>query len=154
MAKSLQHPPPSSTVARLLDAGAAARAIDPPRGPAQATPADHGPTSDSPRRAVQMNEREPPIKRELTLSLGSDDTFTELIDLYRRATGARLSASHIIRAVLVGIAPCLPALQREANRIGRWRLPSNAPGYEEQRQQLEHRIGQAFIAGVRAAWNL
>lgn len=150
MARSLISPPPSSTVARLLDASAAARAI----GLTQATTANVPESPGSP--APQAPEGPAKfaatvIKRELTLSAASDDTFEQLIELYRRATGARLSASQLTRAMLRGLAHCLPSLQREAQRIGRLKLPSNARGREQQRELFEDRIARAFIAGIRAA---
>jgi hypothetical protein len=140
MARSLIHSPPSSTVARLLDAGAAARATSAaPIAPSN-VPTDQGlpPTQDS---GAVTNSECATIKRELTLSPAGDDVFEQLIELYRRATGTRLSASHLARAMLRGLAHCLPALQREANRIGRLKLPSNARGRELERERFEDRSG-------------
>lgn len=147
MPRSLPQPPPSSTVARLLDAQAAARAthsaadVLPPGTHLPLAPSD--PTTPRPQE-----QRE--IKRELTLSPATDETFTQLIELYRRATGTRLSASHLARALLMGIATCLPALQREAARLGPLKLPGNAPGYQRERQRFEERLARAFVAGMRS----
>ena len=150
MARSLVSPPPSSTVARLLDAGAAARAIG-------LTPATTSDVPDAGALPVPQRTQTPAraapmvIKRELALSLTSNETFEQLIELCRRATGARLSASQLARAMLTGVAHCLPYLQHEAQRIGRLRLPSNARGREQERKQFESRIARAFVAGIRAA---
>jgi hypothetical protein len=150
MPRSLTHPPPSSTVARLLDSQAAARAT----GAIQSALPVAAPVplaaSDALAATQPADRRDSEIKRELTLSRNTDETFAQLIELYRRATGTRLSASHLARAVLVGIATCLPALQREAARLGHWKLPSNAPGHELERQTFEEHIGRAFVAGIRA----
>ncbi len=150
MARALVHSPPSSTVARLLDASAAARATSAaPMAPSSvATEQGLPPKQDS---GTVTNSECASIKRELTLSPAGDDVFEQLIELYRRATGTRLSASHLTRAMLRGLAHCLPALQREARRIGRLKLPSNARGRELERERFEERIARAFIAGVRAA---
>jgi hypothetical protein len=138
MPRSLSQPPPSSTVARLLDSQAAARAT---RAVSDASLF----TSSAPER------REREIKRELTLSRATDQTFAQLIELYRRATGTRLSASHLARAMLIGIAPYLPTFEREAARLGLLKLPSNAAGHELERHRFEEQIGRAFVAGIRAA---
>lgn len=150
MARSLIHPPPSSTVARLLDPSAAARAIvgTPPTAP-NVTPSSSTPAAGGPSPVV--GDEDAAIKRELTLSPTTNNTFEELIELYRRTTGARLSASHVARAMLKGLAHCLPTLQREAGRIGRLKLPSNARGRQSEREAFEDRIARAFVAGIRAA---
>ena len=150
MARSLTQSPPSSTVARLLDVGAAARAIG---ETASAAAPEHANAVSSVSQAAESSAgREPGVvKRELTLSPAADDVFDQLVELYRQATGARLSSSHLARAMLRGLSQCLPCLQREANRIGRLRLPSNARGHEPERQRFEERIAQAFIAGIRAS---
>lgn len=150
MARSLIHSPPSSTVARLLDASAAARAIGGVPLTTPNTPA--GAISPAPQAPEVLARPEYIlIKRELTLSPATDATFEQLIELYRGATGARLSASHLTRAMLKGLAHCLPSLQREAARIGRLKLPSNAREREQERELFERRIARAFIAGIRAA---
>jgi hypothetical protein len=89
------------------------------------------------------------VKRELTLTTSTDRIFVQLLDLYRVATGARLSASQMARAVLLGVAMCLPGLQREAARVGLLSLPSNGRGQEAARKAFEERIARAFVAGMR-----
>lgn len=91
------------------------------------------------------------LKRELILSRTTDDALTGLVQLYRRATGARLTASHAARAMLRGVAFCLPELEQEARRIGPLKLPSNARGREAERDRFEQRLAEAFINGIRAA---
>ncbi|TWT44474.1 hypothetical protein RAS1_08890 [Phycisphaerae bacterium RAS1] len=94
------------------------------------------------------------IKREVVLTGSTDDTLTRLVDLYRRATGTRLSTSHVVRIMLRGVAHCMDSVQREAVRIGRRKLPANAPGHEAERERFEHRLAQAFVNGMRAAASL
>jgi hypothetical protein len=85
------------------------------------------------------------------LSQAAEDTFCELVALYQRATGTRLTGSHVARAMLKGVAHCMDSLEREARYIGRLKLPSNARGKEADRERFEDRIATAFIAGIRGA---
>jgi len=93
----------------------------------------------------------PQRKRELVLTLTADATLTGLVELYRRVTGTRLTTSHLVRAMLKGVAHCMHHLEKEAKRLGPQRLPSNARGRELDRERFEARIADAFIAGIRAA---
>jgi hypothetical protein len=45
----------------------------------------------------------------------------------------------------------MDTLEREARRIGPQKRPSNARGKELERERLENRIADAFVAGIRAA---
>jgi hypothetical protein len=146
MAKPLRQPTPTSAVARLFDVGAAARAIS-------ATPST---VSSPPSPEISPKPTTPPaepanLKRELILSQSAENTFTELVSLYQRATGTKLTASHVARAVLTGVGHCMDSLEREAKYIGRLKLPSNARGREADRQRFEQQIAMAFIAGIRGA---
>ncbi len=173
MAKPLREPPPSSSVARLLDVEAASRALAPaqPAAPEPSQPANRdAPAITTPAPLARQPEvppvhHVPPataspaaptgepanIKRELVLSPSTEETFSRLVELYRRSTGTRLSSSHVARAILKGVAACLPALEREAETIGRLRLPGNARGREGERERFEERIAEAFVNGVRSA---
>jgi hypothetical protein len=91
------------------------------------------------------------IKREFVLSPSTDETFSRLVELYRRSTGTRLSSSHVARAMLKGVAACMASLEREAETIGRLRLPGNARGREGERERFEDRIAEAFTNGFRSA---
>lgn len=148
MAKALRHAPPSSSLSRLLDPQAAGRAI---------ASLDHhdvrlATPTDTAREALPDQARdELLVKRELTLTRSTDEVFTGLIHTYRRSTGTRITASHVFRAMLRGVAFCLPELEREASRIGRVKLPSNARGREAERDRFEDRIAEAFVNGVRSA---
>lgn len=147
MAKALREPPPSSSVARLLDLQAASRAVARPEDLLTPSPA----TAHRPETEPAIPGEVPTIKREFVLTPSTDQTFSQLVDLYRRTTGTKLSSSHVARAVLRGIAHCMDNLEREARRIGQLRLPGNARGREGQREQFEQRLAEAFVAGVRAA---
>ncbi len=152
MPKPLREPPPSSSVARLLDKDAAARALAVAKSPAVAPPTQ--PTALAvplPLLSTAPAGEPASLKREFVFSPSTDETFSGLVDLYRRCTRTRLSGSHVIRAMLVGAAHCMDSLEREARRIGPLRLPGNGQGREGDRQQFEERIAKAFIEGIRAA---
>lgn len=157
MPKPLREPPPSSSVARLLDLGAAARAVAEPLQ--IATPAeDHRrssqgetiPGATTSARDTATGEK-PQIKRELVFTPSSDETFSRLVELYRRGTGTKLTASHVARAMMKGVSHCMDYLEKEARKIGQLKLPSNARGRELERERFEARIADAFITGIRSA---
>jgi hypothetical protein len=90
------------------------------------------------------------VQREFVLSPSTADTFDQLVELYRRATGTRVSSSHVARAILKGVTHSMESLQREAKRIGPMKLPGNARGREFDRERFEDRLAEAFVAGIRA----
>ncbi|RIK66070.1 MAG: hypothetical protein DCC65_10625 [Planctomycetota bacterium] len=172
MAKPLRDPPPTSSVARLLDVEAAIRAVapaqpaaarptepanrdlpvvsvPPPSRPTESPPVFSAPTPSYPAGALTGEPAN--IKRELVLSPSTEETFSRLVEVYRRSTGTRLSNSHVARAMLKGLAACMTSLEREADAIGRLRLPGNARGREGERERFEDRIAEAFVNGVRSA---
>lgn len=160
MAKALREPPPTSSVARLFDLNAAARATSAstPAIEAPATPAsgqriepDPRPSAQPPARASEAWLQQPTIKRELVLTPSTDDTFSALVELLRRSTGTRLTASHVARALLKGVAHCMDQIEREARRLGRQKLPANARGREMERERFESLLADAIISGVRAS---
>jgi hypothetical protein len=126
--------------------GAAARAIAAPGPTDSPTPPASTPKAASVPAAEPAN-----LKRELILSQSAENTFSELVTLYQRETGTKLTASHVARAVLRGVAHCMESLEREAKYIGRLKLPSNARGREADRERFEEHIAMAFVAGMRAA---
>ncbi len=145
MAKALSNKPPSSSVARLFDQGAVARALSPVTPPGQTPDVSHfQPVADDgrpPQPAV--------IKREFVLTPATEEALTRLVQVYRNATGTRLSNSHVLRAMLRGVDHGLSAIEREANRMGSLKLPSNAKGREAERERFEHALTSSFIAAMR-----
>lgn len=154
MPKPLRDSPPSSSIARLVDLGAAARAVAKPAEPqmpiGNAIANRDQPESVNAGQPVTQGES-PHIKRELVLTPSADETFSRIVDIYRRNTGTRLTTSHVVRAMMRGIQHCIFHLEKEAKRIGPLKLPSNAKGREVDRDRFEARIADAFIAGIRAA---
>lgn len=152
MPKPLKDPVPTSSIARLFDMGAAARAVSAPtEEPPTLAVAPEAPKSNAPRSQRRASGEQPTLKRELVLTPSADKAFGDLVDLYRRTTQSRLTASHVGRAVMKGIAHCFDQLEREARRIGPLKLPPNARGRELDRERFEARIADAFVAGIRNA---
>jgi Arc/MetJ-type ribon-helix-helix transcriptional regulator len=90
------------------------------------------------------------VKRELTLTRSTDQTLDELVALYQRATGSRVHASHVMRALLRALSLALPEIERSATALGPLRRPSNAPGREAERDEFEARLAESLLAGLRA----
>lgn len=142
MAKNLRQPPPSSSVVRLLDPDAVARAVaHSPPSPGRAD------TCRSGAHEVQLARI---VKRELALCAETDATFERLIQALRRASGTRLSASHALRAVVRALAPHLRSIELETVRRGPRRMPGNAAGAVAQRYAFETQLAECIAAGVRA----
>lgn len=99
MARALRETPPSSSVARLLDSAAAGRALA-PLASDEAVPsysAVHtrdNPPAGSPRNKPRL------IKREFVLTRETDAVLEALLQMFRQTTGTRLTASHVVRALL------------------------------------------------------
>lgn len=154
MPRPLREAPPSSAVARLLDVEAASRAVS--------QTAVVGPESTvvvvPPTAQHRSQSHEPAafslVKREFVLTPATEQSLVALIDLLRRTTGARLSASHVLRALLIGIEHARPTIEAEARRLGPLKLPSNAQGRELERASFERRIAAMLVAGMRAAASL
>lgn len=154
MAKPLRTLPPSSSIARLLDVNAAARAVAAPvvtREMAEAPATQQEEPVEIPRVAATAAVALPHIKREFVFTPASEATFSQLVEIYRRSTGTKLTASHVARALMKGVAHCIEYLEKEARRIGPLKLPSNARGRELERERFEARIADAFITGIRSA---
>lgn len=150
MAKTLQEPAPSSAVARLLNRDTATRALEPLR--AEGREAIH-PTPSHTLQATQRSaaEQTPRIKREFILTDEAENTFCELLALFRRTTRSRLTASQLFRAMLKATNRALPALQYEAHQLGTMRLPGNGRDAHPQREAFEERIASAFARGLQTA---
>jgi len=152
MAKPLRQPPPSSSVAGLLDLSSAARAIatQPQQKPSPVNGRTRIQSSPHPETAAHAGET-PHVKRQLVLTPSADQAFSSLVNLYQDATGTKLTASHIARAMLRGITHCFDQLERRARKLGVMKLPSNAKGCVLERERFEARIADAFVDGIRAS---
>jgi hypothetical protein len=147
MAKPLSRPQPSSTVARLFDGSAAARALAVPDVPAPEHP-DATPQVQSAPSLVSIDA--PTCNRNLLLTKCTAQTLDRLVTLYRSATGTRLTTSHVMRALLLGVEHAFDSLEREARGVAKTKLPSNARERIREREEFERRLAAAFVTGMRA----
>jgi hypothetical protein len=92
----------------------------------------------------------PNIKREFILTRVADDTLQDAVRLLSRATGANLTNSHFLRAVLKTVQLAMPALEREAAKLGKLKRPSNARGNEAEREEYEERLAEAVHSAIRS----
>jgi hypothetical protein len=90
------------------------------------------------------------VKRELTLTRSTDQTLDELVAVYQRATGSRVHASHMMRALLRAVSLFLPEIEQSPAALGPLRRPSNAPGREAERDAFEAQLAESLLAGMRA----
>ncbi len=150
MPKPLSSIPPSSSIAKLLEPGVGAAAVKP--APAQAGMRAGGDAGAREPVSVQPEPTGEPadVKRELTLTRSTDETLDELVLVYQRATGSRVHASHVMRALLRALSLSLPEIERSATGLGPLRRPSNAPGREAERDAFEARLADSLLAGLRA----
>lgn len=153
MARPLRENPPTSSITRLLDAAAATRALGIPAStlPVQAL---HQPEASCPSTTAPFAG---PLRRKTTRELHlcpeSDAALEALIQTLRGATGTRLSASHVARALLRAAAHCLVDIQTAAAELQPQPLPSNAAGYEHERERFEEQLKATMLAGLRGADN-
>lgn len=145
MPKPLHNAQPTSSVAGLLQPGVGAsvtRSVLPSAGVPAFPPAG---MPEPPRTGEPAN-----VKREFVLTPGAETTLRQVLALFEQATGAKLTHSHLLRAVLTVLEHALPDLEREAARLGPMKRPSNARGAEAERDDFERRLAAVLRAGVRA----
>lgn len=144
MAKPLRTDPPSSSVARLLDPSAAARATSRP-----CTGQPETPHLGVPLCSTSRVDTPALIKREFILTPAANVTLDRLIDLYRRGTRTRLAASYVLRAVLLVIRDALDALAVEVADLPPTKLPGNARGCDADRQRFEQMLADCLRTALR-----
>jgi hypothetical protein len=161
MAKMLTKNVPTSSLARLLDSSAAGAAIGPvapipsPREQHCATAEREEIPTTSGHGALEKSSRlpspeEPTLKRELVLSPRADATFAALVEALRRTTGTKLTASHTFRALMRTLRPTVIAIAEAKMQATQLRLPSNAPGYEREREAFEEAVSQLLSSALSA----
>ncbi len=150
MPKTIERPVPSSSVARLFDHRAAARAIAEPK--ALAMPASETvptePIVDTSAPATPMSQPKL-VKRELVLTLETDEALNCLVSALRQATGTRLNASHVVRAMLRVVANVIPRIAGQANCPIPLRLPPKARGQEAQRDAFEQQLADLIASTLK-----
>lgn len=150
MPKPLRTAPPSSAIARLLEGNTAVCAVESPAFPVRAITTVPG--SIVPARRSDLRTGGPAsVKRELVLTPIADQTLAGVVAVFREATGANLTHSHVARAILRMIGDRLPAIRARAADLPACRLPSNAPGYEGDRDRLEQALAEAMALAMADA---
>lgn len=155
MAKALRGEPPSSSIVRLLDLSAAARATAAPLPqPPVATPSEPvlaraaakpvKPPAPTARGSATVN-------REVVLTSETDAVLTDLVVRARTTTCTKLTTSHVVRAVLRVVAHRSGELQRALEQLGPLKLPSNAPGFEDERERFEASLADALLRALSGA---
>lgn len=142
MAKSLKGPP-SSSVARFFDPEVTARVSGPARPPEPPSHSSHIPDT------AEVRPRW--VKREFTLTGEADWAFSRLVAEIREATGARVTNSHVLRAIIHAIEASYGQVAAELRAVGRLGLPSNAADRAHDRLRFERRIALAIERGIRVA---
>jgi hypothetical protein len=130
----------SSSVARLLDASAVTRAVGPLSG--SEVPHAASPTT------VKARRRAHPVKREVVLTEHTAEVLDVLVDRLRVATRTRLSASHLVRALVSAIEPSLAGIEVQVASTGPWRLPANGARHDVDRAEFERRMSEAILAAL------
>lgn len=154
MPKELTRKQPSSSLANIL----AESSVDSATG----VPGVHDPVA-APKKVVgTIGPAEKPapldhptgepanIPRQFGLTKTADSALRELVTVYSDAVGYDLTNAEVFRGVLHAVEHAMPILKREARHIGRQKRLKNSKGNEALRDELERKIGKAFVAGMRA----
>ena len=92
----------------------------------------------------------PSVKREFILTKSTDEALEDVVQAFSRATGAKLTNSHFLRALMKGLAHAMPELEREASQIGELKRPGNARGKEAERDEYEETLAEAVVSALRS----
>lgn len=88
------------------------------------------------------------IKREFILSNEADETLNELIAILSAGIGSRLTASQIVRALLIAVHGALPAIGAVARRAGPSKRPGNGAAQARDRFAFERRMAAILAEGL------
>jgi hypothetical protein len=147
MGKALTTPPPSSSVARLLDSTATTRAI-------AVRPSFSNDTTqlNAERTFTRISvPRDVPrsLKRELSLCPESDTTLETLVHRLRSGTGARVTPSQVVRAMLRAFGPVADLVDRHAAANGPWRMPATSRDARGSREEFDARLAAVLREVLR-----
>lgn len=155
MPKELTRKQPSSSLANIL--------AETSVGSATGVPGVHAPVAATDKIAGTIKPVTKPapadyptgepanIPRQFGLTKAADSVLRELVRVYGNAVGFDLTNAEVLRGVLYAVQHAMPTLSREARHIGKQKRFKNSRGNEALRDELERKIGKAFVAGMRAA---
>jgi hypothetical protein len=142
MPKPLKESTPSSSLAHILDPATTDQVLK------RETP-DRQPT-DQTKKTPKLTGEPVDITREFHLTRRAARTLKRAVDIYGEAIGGSITNSHFLRALLVVVEDAIPHLEEEAARLSSLKRPSNAPGFEAEREAFEQEMAEAIITGLRA----
>lgn len=159
MPKELKHQQPTSSLAHLLndntlDSATAVVDEEAPRLPSGRVAGTITPVDIPQPLAPPSGEPtgEPAnIPRQFQLTKTADTTLKDVVTVFGNAVGFEISNAEFLRAILHAVEHAKSTLKREARHIGRQKRFKNSRGNEALRDDLERKLAQAFVSGMRAA---
>jgi len=159
MPKELKHKQPTSSLAHLLSTQSlesATAVAEPERSSSAAGTVVARITPKEKPQPAPLPPGEPTgepanIPRQFGLTKTGDKTLKDLVKVYSEAVGFELSNAEVFRGLLHGVQHALPILKREARHMGHQKRFKNSTGNEALRDDLERKVGKAFVSGMRAA---
>lgn len=96
---------------------------------------------DSPESVPRSQQK---VKREFVLTRETDAMLTELVNVLRDKTAARLSGSYVLRGLARLMMNHLPAIRSCAVACGHRRLPATSPRHAGARLEFERYLARVF----------
>ena len=91
------------------------------------------------------------VKREIVLTPSTAKAFDELESILSTAINSSLTRSHVARAVFSAIKDSLGNIATEAMKLPPMKRPSNAKGFEADRDKFEAELARVIKNGVGAS---
>ena len=142
MPKPLKESTTTSSLAHILDPATTDQVL-------KRETLDRQPT-DQTKKTPKLTGEPVDITREFHLTRRAARTLKRAVDIYGEAIGGSITNSHFLRALLIVVEDAIPHLEEEATKLGALKRPSNAPGFEAEREAFEQEMAEAIITGLRA----
>lgn len=144
MAKGIT-PTITSSAARFLTSPTSTPRVDFEEAAGHALPSKSAdlsrPRDDSPESVPRSQQK---VKREFVLTRETDAMLTELVNVLRDKTAARLSGSYVLRGLARLMMNHLPAIRSSAVACGHRRLPATSPRHVGARLKFEQYLADVF----------
>ena len=88
------------------------------------------------------------VKREIVLTPSTAKAFDELESILSTAINSSLTRSHVARAVFSAIKDSLGNIATEAMKLPTMKRPSNAKGFEADRDKFEAELARVIKSGI------
>ena len=89
------------------------------------------------------------VKKQFLLTETTLGYLDGTLEVFKSATGAKISQSLFLRSIIKAIHRMKPQLEIEAREIGKVKLPQKIRGKEHLREQLENQIAEAILSSAR-----